>query len=360
MSSALPEHRTPSLGSTLSNTHHRRPTCRYNPDLCPGRAIVVGIDRGIYARVLPLSESVLRVVSTTSTGEEVRQELPLDEDALAQQAQQGGFWSYIAGVAYIFATEFHVGGMLIHNYRTTLPMGRGLSSSAAMCVLVARAFNRCYGLSLTARGEMQAAYEGERLTPSQCGRMDQAVAFGRVPVVMTFSGDVLKVAPARLGGAVHLVLVDLKASKDTVHILSSLQQAYPHPKTPEELSLAALLGPLNEDITARAAAALESGDAQALGAAMQEAQREFDARAGPMCPSMLGEAGSPILHRALAHGAIQEHVWGGKGVGSQGDGTAQLVCRSRACQDAVCAALEADLQVECIKVDLHPSEGEEG
>lgn len=51
--------------------------------------------------------------------------------------------------------------------RTTLPLKKGLSSSAALCVLVARAFNRAYGLKLTTRGEMQYAYEGERMTPSQ-------------------------------------------------------------------------------------------------------------------------------------------------------------------------------------------------
>ena len=52
-------------------------------------------------------------------------------------------------------------------HRTTLPLKKGLSSSAALCVLVARAFNRAYGLGLTTRGEMQYAYEGERMTPSQ-------------------------------------------------------------------------------------------------------------------------------------------------------------------------------------------------
>ena len=53
--------------------------------------------------------------------------------------------------------------------RTTLPLKKGLSSSAAVCVLVARAFNQAYGLRLTTRGEMQYAYEGERMTPSQVG-----------------------------------------------------------------------------------------------------------------------------------------------------------------------------------------------
>lgn len=52
---------------------------------------------------------------------------------------------------------------------TTLPLKKGLSSSAALCVLLARAFNRVHGLRLTTRGEMQYAYEGERMTPSQVG-----------------------------------------------------------------------------------------------------------------------------------------------------------------------------------------------
>ena len=48
------------------------------------------------------------------------------------------------------------------------------------CCQVARAFNGAYGLGLTTRGEMQYGYDGERMTPSQCGKMDQAVAFGKV------------------------------------------------------------------------------------------------------------------------------------------------------------------------------------
>lgn len=79
-------------------------------------------------------------------------------------------------------------------------MSKGLSSSAAICVLVgqkadltgacsnlttahplsqvsflsflaqvARAFNKVYGLKLTTRGEMEFAYQGEITTPSKCG-----------------------------------------------------------------------------------------------------------------------------------------------------------------------------------------------
>jgi hypothetical protein len=53
--------------------------------------------------------------------------------------------------------------------------------------------------------------------------MDQACAFGRTPVLMTYDGDVLGVQGAAVGAALHLVLVDLAASKDTVIILEQLQ-----------------------------------------------------------------------------------------------------------------------------------------
>jgi hypothetical protein len=298
---------------------------------------------------------VLHLRSTTNDGSVAETELPLDEGALAAAAQAGGFWSYAAGVSYVMSTQFIVGGLSVDNYRTTLPLKKGLSSSAALCVLLARAFNRCYALGLTPRGEMQAAYEGERLTPSQCGRMDQAVAFGQVPVVMRFAGDVMSVAPAQLGAALHLVLVDLRAAKDTVAILSALQAAFPHPRADQDRSLAALLGPINQRITAEAAAAMAGGDVEALGGLMLEAQREFDARAGPLCPAHLGRGGSPALHRALEHPAIQGLIWGGKGLGSQGDGSAQLLCKGAQAQAAVCEILEADLGVRCMSFTLQPT-----
>ncbi len=313
---------------------------------------MAGLNFGLYAKVRPLEARVLRLRSTTEDGKIYETELPLDEDVLATEAQAGGFFSYAAGVAYIFTTEYHVGGLEIDNYKTTLPLKKGLSSSAAMCVLVARAFNQSYNLNLTTRGEMQAAFYGEKLTPSQCGRMDQAVAFGSVPVVMTYSGDLLKVKPLRLAKTLHLVLVDLKAKKDTVRILDALQMAYPHPSNDKERGLVKLLGSINEKITSKAMAALEAGHGESLGAVLSEAQLFFDMYAGAMCPDQLGVEGSPVLHKVLAYSAIQELIFGGKGVGSQGDGTAQLLCKSAEAQEQVCRILEEEFNVHCLKVDL--------
>lgn len=140
-----------------------------------------------------------------------------------REAKAGGFWSYVSGAAYKMTVEHIVGGLRIDNHRTTLPFKKGLSSSAAICVAVrpvsssgkprmlldkrpaicqghsnhlgkigvvvpeisalaslkafhgvgqvARAFNVAYGLQLSTRGEMEYAYQAERLTPSLCGRM---------------------------------------------------------------------------------------------------------------------------------------------------------------------------------------------
>lgn len=71
-------------------------------------------------------------------------EFPMEKNALMHEAQKGGFWGYACGVASKVVSMFDVAGLEIDNYRTTLPVKKGLSSSAAMCVLVARAF-RCDG-----------------------------------------------------------------------------------------------------------------------------------------------------------------------------------------------------------------------
>ena len=48
-------------------------------------------------------------------------------------------------------THYRVRGLEIENYLTDLPIKKGLSSSAAVCVMVARAFNRIYDLKMTVR-----------------------------------------------------------------------------------------------------------------------------------------------------------------------------------------------------------------
>src|SRR3990172_767205 len=117
---------------------------RINAQIEKGYTLITGTDQGIFAEVAPHPTSLV----LTSTDQDGKRQGPTD-----------------------------------------LPIKKGLSSSAAVCVLTARAFNRVFDLKMTTRGEMELAYQGEITTPSRCGRMDQGCAFGSRPVLMTFDGD---------------------------------------------------------------------------------------------------------------------------------------------------------------------------
>jgi hypothetical protein len=290
------------------------------------------------------------LTSTTPDGEKHGPyEIPMKPRALLEEAQQGGFWSYIAGVAYQILTHYHVRGLVIDNYKTDLPIKKGLSSSAAICVLTARAFNRIYDLKMTIRGEMELAYQGEITTPSRCGRMDQGCAFGNRPILMTYDGDYLEVTELQVPKDMYLVIVDLQAKKDTMEILSRLNRCYPFAQNETEKGVQELLGPINKRIVHQAIEALQVGEAERLGTLMREAQAFFDRYAAPACPE---ELTAPILHRVLNYEPLKPHIWGGKGVGSQGDGAAQFIARSEADQRAVIEIVERDLAMPCLTLTL--------
>jgi UTP-glucose-1-phosphate uridylyltransferase/mevalonate kinase len=322
---------------------------RINSEIEKGYTLITSTDQGIYAEVEP-HPGALVLTSTTRTGE--RQgpyEIPMEPKALLKEAQKGGFWSYVAGVACQVLTHYHVKGLKIDNYKTDLPMKKGLSSSAAICVLAARAFNRIYDLKMTIRGEMELAYHGEITTPSRCGRMDQGCAFGNCPIMMTHDGDRLDVTELRVRDSLYLVLVDLGGKKDTMEILTRLNRSYPFVENEIERGVQDLLGPINKRIVHQAAESLQASDAERLGSLMAEAQLFFDKYATPSCPE---ELTAPLLHRVLNHDPLKPHIWGGKGVGSQGDGSAQFVARSEADQKAVIEIIERDMGMTCLPLTV--------
>lgn len=323
---------------------------RINAEIEQGYALIAGTNQGIYAEVEQHPTSLVLSSTTPDGVTHGPYEIPMEPKALLAEAQRGGFWSYIAGTAYQVLTHYRVRGLTIHNYQTDMPVKKGLSSSAAICVLTARAFNRVYDLKMTTRGEMEMAYHGEIVTPSRCGRMDQGCAFGDRPVLMTFDGDRLETTELRVNQDLHFVIVDLHAHKDTMEILARLNKAYPFAENEIERGVQELLGPINKRITHDALEALQNSDAQRLGELMTEAQTYFDLYATPACPE---ELTAPVLHQVLNYTPLKPHIYGGKGVGSQGDGTAQFIVRSETDQQAVIDIVERDLKMSALKLTLH-------
>lgn len=99
----------------------------------------MGTSQGLHARVTRLATPHLNLTVVTDDGHTAGTVMDLqDHESLVNIAQQGGFWSYIAGTAYRIVTDFELAGcgLVINNHTTTLPLKKGLSSSAAICVLV--------------------------------------------------------------------------------------------------------------------------------------------------------------------------------------------------------------------------------
>ncbi len=322
---------------------------RTNARIEKGYCIITGTNQGIYANVEPHPSHLVITADLGGSEREGPREIPMDPEALLEEAQAGGPFSYIAGVAYQVLMHHHVRGLAIDNDKTDLPVGKGLSSSAAACVLAARAFNRVYDLKMTVRGEMEVAYRGELTTPSRCGRMDQGCAFGGRPILMTFDADLVDARPIRTGGDLYLLIVDLKRGKDTQKILADLNHCYPFATSDLEREVHEYLGPVNKRIVERAIRAIQQGDAEGLGSLMTEAQALFDRYLQPACPK---ELTALRLHEVLAYPPIRDLIWGGKGVGSQGDGCAQLVARDTDARDRAAGILERNFGVECLPLDI--------
>ncbi len=308
-----------------------------NADVLPGASIVTGIEQGIYAEVE--KSTIFEMHSDAAQIDDVWRDFScrMNEADLKRVAKSGSFFCYCAGVASYMLEWYKVGGVRIRITSMTLPMKSGLSSSAAICVLVARAFNLLYNLNLNTLGEMNIAYLGELRTSSRCGRLDQACAFGVKPNLMTFDGDEIEVTALNVKKQLYWVFADLCASKDTIRILSDLNKAYPFASNEAEENLHKALGEWNHDIVNRAIRFLAEGNCESLGSLMTEAEELFDKYITPMSPAL----NAPKLRQVLHDPKIQSLIYGGKGVGSHGDGSVQFLVRGPEAQQQLIDYLDA-------------------
>ncbi len=320
-----------------------------NADILPGAAIVTGIEQGIYAEVekSPTFEMYNEAPELSDVWSDFS--CRMNESELKAVARSGSFFCYCAGVASYMLEWYKVGGVRIRITKMTLPIKSGLSSSAAICVLVARAFNQLYKLNLNTLGEMNIAYVGELRTSSRCGRLDQACAFGVKPNLMIFDGDEIEVKPLNVKKPLHWVFADLGSEKDTIRILSDLNKAYPFATTEAEQNLHKALGEWNHEMIERAMNYMATGQKEALGRLMTESEEMFDKFIAPMSPALW----APKLHEVLNDPKILPLVYGGKGVGSHGDGSVQFLACNEEAQHQLVDYLNAQ-DMRAYSLTLHP------
>lgn len=321
-----------------------------NSEIVPGAALVTGIEQGIYA--IAEKSKTFKVTSSAPEIEDIWKdfECRMDFQELKEIARSNSFFSYCAGVASYMLEWYKVGGIHIHLTKMDMPMKSGLSSSAAICVLICRAFNQIYRLNLNTMGEMNIAYWGELRTASRCGRLDQACAFGVRPVKMIFDAEDVDVENFNIKKPLYWVFANLNASKDTIRILADLNKGYPFAENEMERVEHKALGEINQDIVKRAIDCMREGRVEELGLLMTEAQQVFDTMVAPMCPSQLK---SPKLHEVLSDEKIKAMTYGGKGVGSQGDGSVQFLAKNEESQLALVDYLNAQ-NMAAYKLTIQP------
>lgn len=315
-----------------------------NSAIVEGHAIVTGLEQGIYATA-EIDNDLLIVDKHNNK----HFKIAMDLDKLLQETKSGSYFSYISGVAAYMKENYSVGGIKVVITKMTLPMKRGLASSAAVCILIARIFNQLYDLHLSTEEEMKIAYLGEITTPSRCGRLDQVCAYGSKPVSLTFDGDDMVIKPMKIGTDFHWVIADLMASKDTKKILSDLNACYPFPDNDLEANAQNYLGSINKEINEKAIKYFAEGNRVEIGKLLNYAQACFKKYIVPVSEAL----NSPILDQILIDPVIQKLTYGGKGVGSQGDGCVQFLAKDAQCQKKLITYINKNLHMNAYPLTLH-------
>lgn len=162
-----------------------------NPSIPNGYSLVCATNEGLKASVEGYARNTFRfdTVMSTDDGNSSRDtqtqgqvpvassfEMELVHSKLLAEARSGSFFSYVAGTACVLverdlcrprpravgvgaADAGSAPGIFISNHSASLPRKKGLSSSAAVCVLVATAFNQFYDLQLQLDDLMDIAYQ---------------------------------------------------------------------------------------------------------------------------------------------------------------------------------------------------------
>lgn len=142
-------------------------------DFNEGFVMPLALPHTTVAAVARRADGVLRLHSADIPGGVVQ----LDDAAALAPGAGGGWAAYPAGVVWALREAGHlVGGADVH-LTSTVPTGAGLSSSAALEVVVALALNDLYELGLTGPELARVAQRAENaFVGVPCGIMDQTAS----------------------------------------------------------------------------------------------------------------------------------------------------------------------------------------
>ena len=114
------------------------PYLSQNKELVPGTAIACTIDKGIYSKVK-------RSNKLKYTFNDLYFECDISINSLEDAISKGDFFSYICGTTLYILKNYNVSnGIDIKIEKMDLPIKKGLSSSAAICLTIVKSYNILY------------------------------------------------------------------------------------------------------------------------------------------------------------------------------------------------------------------------
>jgi galactokinase len=266
-------------------------------DYNDGFVLPMAIDRTAWVALSPRPDGVVRL-RADDVAEEGRFDLEEARDTAARgdaRASSGGWLEYGRGVAWALQAD----GLALRGFDGALasdvPVGAGLSSSAAIELAIARAFCVTSGFDWDAAAMARRMQRAENLWVGvQTGIMDQlVVASGALGHALLIDCRDLAVRPVRLPSSARVVVLDTSTRRSLVGSAyddrrSACERAAAHLgvaalRDADEATLEAGRGGLDEVAyrcarhvvrenarTLAAADAMERGDVVGLGALMDE------------------------------------------------------------------------------------------
>ena len=157
-------------------------------------------------------------------------------------------------------------GLLIR-LSSTIPLGRGLGSSAAVAVAIVKSLFAFYGQTPEQNELMSLVHIAETHAHGNPSGVDMFATASEVPI--WFQKE-KKIASIQIGAPLHLVVADSGRIGDTHAAVKSVRENYQSNPIKTEASLNQL-----QEITYKARTALSNGDTELLGSLLNLAQDEL-------------------------------------------------------------------------------------
>lgn len=302
-----------------------------NKNIQNGYAIVSTLNLGIYATILKCDKFKF-----------VYQDKKIELDPNKNLNCDDEFFAYTLATASYMYEHYKVGGISIVIDKMTLPMKKGLASSACICILVVRAFSSLYNLKLNKKQEMEIAYLSERKALSKCGRMDQICAYNHKTMLIEFVNQNIKLQEIKLKKNMYLSCAVFNRQKNTKLILDTLNQSYPYPKNKEDEKIQKTFGYYNIKTIKKALSALKNGNYKRVGNLMYQVQNRFDKYVAYHCK----ELEAPFFHELYKDKNIKSLILGMKLLGAGGDGSCIFLLKNKTKQNKLKKYLNEKYKIE--------------